>query len=113
MQEITILSSEEIMRTDAMVFVILACVFILSILGTGVYFLSKYNGMLLAVKILIYTMIITTISYFLVSFTIPKVPTGEYEVKVLIGDSVDFVEFTSQYEILDQEGLIYTVKSKK
>lgn len=36
-----------------------------------------------------------------------------YEYQVIIDDSVSLVEFTEKYEILDQEGLIYTVKEKE
>ena len=38
--------------------------------------------------------------------------TGEYEYKVTIDDSVSMNEFLDKYEILDQEGKIYTVKEK-
>ena len=33
--------------------------------------------------------------------------------KVLVDDSVPMNEFYSRYEIIDQEGLIYTIKEKK
>ena len=38
--------------------------------------------------------------------------TGEYIYKVTIDDSVSMNEFLDKYEILDQEGKIYTVKEK-
>jgi hypothetical protein len=34
------------------------------------------------------------------------------EYKVIIEDNVEFKEFINYYEILDQEGEIYTVKEK-
>ena len=34
------------------------------------------------------------------------------EYKVTIDDSVSFTEFTEKYEIIDQEGKIYTVKER-
>ena len=39
----------------------------------------------------------------------------EFEIhhKVTIADEVDFNEFVGKYEILDQEGKIYTVKEKE
>lgn len=39
--------------------------------------------------------------------------TGEYEYKVTIDDSVSMNEFYEKYEILDQEGKIYTVKERE
>lgn len=36
-----------------------------------------------------------------------------YEYQVIIDDSVSLTEFMEKYEILDQEGLIYTVKEKE
>ena len=38
--------------------------------------------------------------------------TGEYTYKVTISDEVNFVEFSNKYEIIDQDGLIYTIKER-
>lgn len=38
--------------------------------------------------------------------------TGKYAYKVTISDEVNFVEFNNKYEIIDQDGLIYTIKEK-
>ena len=37
------------------------------------------------------------------------VPTGTYEYQVTISEDVNFVEFNQKYEIIKQEGKIYTV----
>ena len=37
-------------------------------------------------------------------------PTGEYKYKVTIDDTVSLNEFYEKYEIIDQEGKIYTIK---
>ena len=42
-----------------------------------------------------------------------KYKTGEYNYKVTIDDSVSMNEFMDKYEILDQEGKIYTVKERE
>lgn len=39
--------------------------------------------------------------------------TGKYTYKVTISDEVNFVEFNNKYEIIDQDGLIYTIKEKE
>lgn len=39
-----------------------------------------------------------------------KYETGRYEYKVAIDDSVSMVEFLEKYEIVSQEGKIYTIR---
>lgn len=39
--------------------------------------------------------------------------TGEYTYKVTISDEVNFVKFSNKYEIIDQDGFIYTIKEKE
>ena len=41
-----------------------------------------------------------------------EVPTGRYEYKVIIDDDVPFTELYDNYEIINQEGQIYTIKDK-
>lgn len=41
-----------------------------------------------------------------------EAPTGKTIYQVTISDSVNFKEFTDTYEILDQDGLIYTIVEK-
>lgn len=40
-------------------------------------------------------------------------PTGKYEYKVTIDDSVSMNEFNERYEIIEVEGRIYTIKEKE
>lgn len=39
-------------------------------------------------------------------------PTGEYEYKVTISDEVSMNEFMKKYEIINQDGKIYTIKER-
>ena len=41
-----------------------------------------------------------------------EVGTDKYTYKVTISDEVNFVEFNNKYEIINQEGLIYTIKER-
>lgn len=41
---------------------------------------------------------------------VSKIPYQEY--KVTISDNVQFTDFTSKYDVIEQEGKIYTVKLK-
>lgn len=40
-------------------------------------------------------------------------PNGKHEYKVLIDDSVSMNELMEKYEIVDEEGLIYTIKERE
>lgn len=40
-------------------------------------------------------------------------PTGKYEYKVTIDDSVSMIEFNERYEIIEVEGRIYTIQEKE
>ena len=42
-----------------------------------------------------------------------EIKTDKYTYKVTISDEVNFVEFNNKYEIIDQDGLIYTIKEKE
>lgn len=42
-----------------------------------------------------------------------EIGTGEYTYKVTISDEVNFVEFNNKYEVIDKDGLIYTIKEKE
>lgn len=56
--------------------------------------------------------IVLTIVGIFGNLTIRK-STGNYEYKVTISDEVNLVEFNEKYEIINQEGLIYTIKEKE
>lgn len=40
-------------------------------------------------------------------------PTGKYEYKVTISDNVSLTDFNNKYEIINQDGKIYTVKERE
>lgn len=50
---------------------------------------------------------------FLIAMGISVHPTGKYEYKVTIDDTVSLNEFNEKYEITDQEGKIYTIRFKE
>ena len=48
-----------------------------------------------------------------VALIVKEVPVGEeYTYKVAISEDVSFVEFYSKYEILEQDGSVYTIKER-
>ena len=59
-------------------------------------------------------MIIIVFAFFGISIgAVARPITVETTYDVMIGDNVPFNEFTEQYEIIEQNGAIYTVKEKK
>ncbi len=47
-------------------------------------------------------------------WSVHETDTVDYiEYKVIISEDVSFVEFTNKYEVLDQEGQIYTVRERE
>lgn len=42
-----------------------------------------------------------------------NVPTGKYKYQITISDEVNFTEFNSKYEVLEQNGKIFTVIEKE
>ena len=42
-----------------------------------------------------------------------QIPTDRYEYKVIIDDNVNLLEFYERYEIIDQEGRIFTIREKE
>lgn len=62
-----------------------------------------------------WTCVITMIGFLIFAICISFVenPTGKYTYKVTISDEVNFVEFDNKYEIIDQDGLIYTISEKE
>lgn len=42
-----------------------------------------------------------------------EVPTGEYRYQVTIDEDTNFVEFYEKYDLIEQEGKIYTIELKE
>lgn len=53
---------------------------------------------------------ISILSFIVLSFMVNTTEVTEY--KVIIDDSVKYVEFVEKYEVVDQEGEIYTVRER-
>ena len=107
MSGITILSTRELMEapnwTIVMALVGIVVTFISFIIITkNIYvgFVSFVIGCILSMVCMISNIIINK-------------PTGKYEYKVTISDEVNLVEFNEKYQIINQEGLIYTIREKE
>lgn len=52
------------------------------------------------------------IAAIIVCVTAKEVPTGKTIYQVTISDSVNFKDFNEKYEIIEQDGKIYTIKER-
>lgn len=111
MSGMTILTQHPIVEYQGQVWVVLAAIaFILTIsffivalichstesLGLGVIFLLA----------LFFFIIVGEVRY-------KEVPIGRYEYQVLLDETVDINELASRYDIIGQDGLIWTIQDKK
>lgn len=108
---ITILHQEEIMSLTGWAIWIIIISFILMII-------SLILGLLLAnshYKISLFCLCCFVISFLTLSAMLifePEEPTGKYEYKVTINETVSITEFYEKYEIIDQEGAIWIIREK-
>ena len=103
MDGVEVLSKSEIMKLDFCWWAFLVCIAV----GISLSILSKKY---------ITTIIIGSLSFFVglvSSFEFSEnIPTGKYTYKVTISDEVNFNDFNSKYDVISQDGKIYTIKEK-
>lgn len=112
MEGVTILNTIEVITSTwgfSIAGLLFAIVALLILIGT-IFSIIKDEGLEASVFGLI-----TGISVFisLMCFGTANEYFDYYKYQVIIDDSVSLTEFMEKYEILDQEGLIYTVKEKE
>lgn len=92
-------------------------------LSWGVVFFVAFGAGLLACLLMtlqeedgistaIISVIVAIVIFILGAFLIGVDTTEVTEYKVIIDDSVSYVEFMEKYEVIDQEGEIYTVRER-
>lgn len=110
MNGIEVLSKSEIktISTSSLLIMTFVCIFIIL---TGLFIsisIFDVDENLAALVVLPTALLVL---FFMVSKSLEK-STGKYEYKVTISDEVSLNEFYDKYEIVDQEGKIYTIKEK-
>ena len=112
MDGITILSQSKIMITPNWTYIITIIFFITFIVSMIITFSCHHNIIETIFGISsICCFILFIVGLFCMDFI--EKPTGKYTYKVTISDEVNFAEFNNKYEIIDQDGLIYTIKEKE
>ena len=111
MNGVEILSSETIYNTvlpEWCIGVGLVCSFIFTILMV-IFMANEHDtGAVLSILAIIASIVVSGLGD-----TINKNSINHIEYKATIDDSVSMNEFLDKYEILDQEGKIYTVKERE
>lgn len=82
--------------------------FILLVIGEGI----KYDVGIVSGGFLIVLGVIVAVVGIGLSETY-KEPTGRYEYQVIIDENVSFTDVYSNYEVVDQNGLIWTIRDKE
>lgn len=112
LEGIEILDKTEILYTSevAVLFCVLSMV---AIIVTAVAFVASLNVGHIKAAIICAVVCVLSIITIIVSSSFIDKPTGTYEYKVTIDDSVSMNEFQEKYEIIRTEGKIYTIKEKE
>ena len=79
--------------------------FIILIIGAGI---NRWKVVIFGLIFIVVSFVVT----FFICTIAPKEPTGRYEYQVTIGDNVSFTEFYEKYEVIDQNGKIWTIREK-
>lgn len=109
---ITVLSQSEIMITPNWTYIITIIAFITFVVSMIITFSSHHKIIETIFGIsFICCFILFIIGLFCMCFIESR--TGKYAYKVTISNEVNFVELNNKYEIIDQDGLIYTIKEKE
>lgn len=113
MDGIEILSQTEIMQNSDFASTIITVGVVFVMFGVLVAMLGDiFNHSKVILFGVIFAILSAAVAFF-ISDTAPKEPSGRYEYQVTIGDDVSFTDFYQKYEIIDQDGKIYTIRDKK
>ena len=111
MKGIEILTKEpilELSKTLSIICMILFAVFIISLICMFIFILEGYRK-----HIIIFAIIsLVSLSSTLIIQSYTK-PTGRYKYKVTIDKSVSITEVYEKYNIIEQDGKIWTIEDKK
>ena len=116
MNGIEILSQKEVVtatahNTDAVGIGVIATIVVMVIIGAFVAW-NQGDGSYVILFIL-FGLVLSSITAVMIASTTSYPTTYETHYKVTIDDNVSMNEFNEKYEIVSQEGKIYTIREKK
>ena len=111
MKGIEILTKEpilELSKTLSIICMILFAVFIISLICTFIFIVKGYRKHIIIFAIV--SLVSLSSTFIIQSYT---KPTGRYKYKVTIDKSVSMIEVYEKYNVIEQDGKIWTIEEKK
>ena len=111
MKGIEILTKEpilELSKTLSIICMILFAVFIISLICMFIFILEGYRKHIIIFAII--SLVFLSSTLIIQSYT---KPTGRYKYKVTIDKSVSMIEVYEKYNVIKQDGKIWTIEDKK
>ena len=111
MKGIEILTKEpilELSKTLSIIYIILFAIFIISLISAFIFIVKGYRKHIIIFTIISLVFLSSTV--IIQSYT---KPTGRYKYKVTIDKSVSMIEVYEKYNVIEQDGKIWTIEDKK
>ena len=111
MKGIEILTKEpilELSKTLSIIYIILFAIFIISLISAFIFIVKGYRKHIIIFTIISLVFLSSTV--IIQSYT---KPTGRYKYKVTIDKSVSMIEVYEKYNVIKQDGKIWTIEDKK
>ena len=111
MKGIEILTKEpilELSKTLSIIYIILFAIFIISLISAFIFIVKGYRKHIIIFTIISLVFLSSTV--IIQSYT---KPTGRYKYKVTIDKSVSITEVYEKYNVIEQDGKIWTIEDKK
>lgn len=111
MKGIEILTKEpilELSKTLSIIYIILFAIFIISLISVFIFIVEGYRKHIIIFTIISLVFLSSTV--IIQSYT---KPTGRYKYKVTIDKSVSMIEVYEKYNVIEQDGKIWTIEDKK
>ena len=111
MKGIEILTKEpilELSKTLSIIYIILFAIFIISSISVFIFIVEEYRKNIIIFAII--SLVFLSSTLIIQSYT---KPTGRYKYKVTIDKSVSMIEVYEKYNVIEQDGKIWTIEDKK
>ena len=110
---IDVLNKTEIMRNPSYIGLLFGLFVILFIIGTGILFYGAYEESIVPLIIAIVMIVLSIVALFQACSKQGTEHTGRYRYEVTIDDSVSFVDLQKKYDVIEQNGKIWTLEDKE
>jgi hypothetical protein len=113
LEGIEILAQTEIMKNPDWTSLFFTAMIVFILLGFGMAIIGAIINIWKLIACGVGLAIGTFIALFIIGVDISQEPTGKYEYQVTISENVSLTEFYENYEIIDQNGKIWTIRENQ